>query len=422
MKSVGIIHAYPNISIITPLSNYKVILFVPLHFDKAIKEQMLCLPNVEIYEIVFEESESTITFIEGISKRLKIYSFLPLYEGGIILSALVSQRLNLGFYSLPSVMASRNKYFLKLALEYANISIPKSIPVFEYTPYGSLIEKLGSKIILKIVDSMNSQSVTVVKTESEYERSLKDIFDYISTDNKSTEVDRNRFCYGKDEIKVIAQEFCNGKEVNLDIIAVKGEYYPLGIFEKASTNGPFFPETMSLYPSSLTETEKMDIIDLAKKAIRAIGVVSGVAHVEIRFNNNKPMVLDVGLRPGGAYTVKAINSLYGLNLINVISNVMCNDLSSFISPKLKNDTAILYGGIVLSSRGNVNQISGVDILTTLSSVKDYNVLVKEGDYVVPPPFSSQPHFCYYYLESSDVTEVTSTHELINKTIEISIGE
>ena len=109
---------------------------------------------------------------------------------------------------------------------------------------------------------MNSQAVMTVNDEESYQRALKDIFEYLEKDEVVT--DRNRFCYGQDEIKVIAQEFCQGKEVNIDFLIRNQNVISLGIFEKAITKGPYFPETKSFFPSTLTKQEEEQIVSSIK--------------------------------------------------------------------------------------------------------------------------------------------------------------
>lgn len=416
--NIGIIHAYPNEDILLSLKDYYVHLFIPWKDRMALIDKFSQLHHVKIHPVIFKESPETIKEIVEISKLHEIKCFLPLYEGGILISSLVSLELNLPFYTLASSLASRNKYYLKLIMQAAFIPVPESIPIYSYTPYKYVQQLLGDKVVLKIVDSMNSQAVIVVNNEQDYTKYINEIFHYLETENLDSAVDRNRFCYGKDHVKVIAQEYCDGKEVNLDVLVKEKQVVPLGIFEKAATKGPFFPESMSFYPSTLNKEQRDEIVAIATRAVNAMQIINGVAHIEIRYKGNTPKLLDMGLRPGGAYTIKAINELCNIDLILEIAKIVIGTGNSF-NKQVSDDEAILYGGIIFNNTGIVKNISGFDKLV-ISDLKEIRVLAREGDRVVAPPFSSQPHLCYYYLRGNEISRLLEAHKLIQDTIGIQI--
>ncbi|MDK2802076.1 MAG: ATP-grasp domain-containing protein [Oscillospiraceae bacterium] len=416
--NLGIIHAYPNDDIVISLKDYYLHLFVPIKDGMVLIEKYKKFYNVKVYPINFDGGDETVRKIIEISKLVDLKCFLPLYEGGIIMSSLVSLELGLPFYSLTSSIASRNKYFLKLIMQSSFISTPESIPIYIHTPYKYLQQLLGDKIILKIVDSMNSQAVIIVNNEEEYLKYTEEIFEYLETESLNSEVDRNRFCYGKDSVKVIAQEFCDGKEVNLDVLVCDGKVTYLGIFEKADTKGPFFPESMSFYPSTLNDIQQKDIFDLSRRAVEAMQIINGIAHIEIRYKGDNPKLIDMGLRPGGAYTIRAIKELYNIDIILMVAKLMLESINP-VNIKLKDDVAILYGGIIFGKSGIIKNIDGLSTIS-IPDMKELRILSKKGDRVVAPPFSSQPHLCYYYLQGNHIIELFKGHSLIQDTIKVEI--
>ena len=81
-------------------------------------------------------------------KTYDIEMFLPLYEGGILLSAMVSTKANLNFYSIPTALASRNKYYLKQVMQLYGVPVPNSVPVYRFTPYSYISNIIGENFIL----------------------------------------------------------------------------------------------------------------------------------------------------------------------------------------------------------------------------------------------------------------------------------
>ncbi|MEZ3515623.1 MAG: ATP-grasp domain-containing protein [Lachnospiraceae bacterium] len=414
MKAIGIIHAYPGKEILQALNEYEIHLFVPNGYGIKTDNER----NAYIHEVELSETDECVNIIFEVVKTYDIEMFLPLYEGGILLSAMVSTKANLNFYSIPTALASRNKYYLKQVMQLYGVPVPNSVPVYRFTPYSYISNIIGENFILKIVDSMNSQAVMLIKTEEEYNKNVKKLFGYLECEDITQSIDRNRFCYGKDDVKVIAQEYCSGAEVNVDVMICGKEKYTLGIFQKADTKGPFFPETMSYYPSDLAEEVETHIIQNAIKACEALDIRAGVVHVEFRMKDTVPCLLDMGLRPGGAYTVQAIEEITGVNVIKQMTDIFLKGICGKVEKK--NDVSIIYGGIVFEESGKINRIEGLEGLEQIEGLRHFKQLANVGDLVVSPPFSAQPHFCYYYISGESIMANKEQHYKLQEMIKINI--
>ncbi|NER48990.1 MAG: ATP-grasp domain-containing protein, partial [Symploca sp. SIO1A3] len=221
-------------------------------------------------------------------------------------------------------------------------------------------------------------------------------------------------------IKIIAQEYCPGTEVAVDCIVTNGKSQILGIFEKAQATGPYFAEKMSISPTSLNRGEVEQISQIAADAVLALTAdKSSAGHVEIRFTKEGPKVLEAGLRPGGAYTVAAVEYLTGINpYIELLKVLLGNDISVVQS----NEKAILYGGIVIPKSGVLTSIQGLDIFESISELLDVKILNQPGEQVYCLPESAQPHFAYYLIGGASREEVLDKHHLIQASIHLEIAD
>lgn len=421
--NLGIIHIYPDESMVNELSkDNNIYLFLPMDVFSTYKSLEVKYDNLTLIGLEnFGSKECTNKVFEyAVSRSIDV--FLPLYEGGLVMSSIVSGKMNLPFYSLSSVLSTRNKYLLSELLSYSETSCPETIPVYNDTKYRGCKELLGESFILKISDSMNSQGVVKIRSQEDFEKYKEILFSYIQRD-KGVSNDRNVFSYGKTKTKLIAQKLCEGREFNVDVLICDGGIIELGIFEKANSTGPFYPESSSHYPATLKESELKEIEKGIKDCISALDLRFGVAHLEFRYedSNNKSLkVLDVGLRPGGAYTVKAVGDIFGIKYRRIITEIMLSKGKTFPSLS-KQQLAILYGGIIYHDDGVVEDISGVEDVMMMDNVKDFRQLNEIGDFVKAPPLSAQPHFCYYYLVSDTAESLLKSHEYVQNKIKIRIG-
>lgn len=74
----------------------------------------------------------------------------------------------------------------------------------------------------------------------------------------------------------------------MEIISIDGYAHVLQVTDKLTTGAPHFVEMGHSQPSSLGEENVKAIRDLAKRAVKAVGIENGPAHVEIMLTENGP--------------------------------------------------------------------------------------------------------------------------------------
>lgn len=344
---------------------------------------------------------------------------VPFHEGTTGLAARVATRLGLPGNPVAAADASRNKHRAYEAWVRAGVPVPRTVPVKDSEGWRLVERELGYPCVIKLADSMNSQGVGLVRSRAEfvsYHSRLRALLDRpVSLDLLD---DRNRMAYGRGEVKIIAQEFCPGVEVGVDLLYRDGVVITLGVFEKAPAHGPTFAETMSISPTSLGEAGEAELASIAGRAVAALGGTCGAAHVEIRLGHDGPRVLEAGLRPGGGYTMQAIERMTGINVPVTMANVLAGD--SLPAPPTRRG-ATLYGGIVYPTSGILRRATGLEVLESTPGVIAYSVLHRPGDRVYALPESAQPHFVYYLVEAKDRVEALARHGRIQQAITIEVA-
>ncbi|MBC6417830.1 MAG: ATP-grasp domain-containing protein [Prochloron sp. SP5CPC1] len=422
MKSpvrVGIIHAYPNTYLIESLqkaANCQIVLFVPqkpvfnISAIEAVIEVPLYNPSLVVKKVLDYHREKPFD------------ALLPVYEGATAITAKSAEVLGLPGVKVKAAEASRNKYFSYSCWEKNGIPVPLTVPISEPQEGWKEIEAhLGYPVMVKLADSMNSQGVIKVTSRDDYQTAVERLLKMLARPiDSDLQTDRNRLAYGTEDIKIIAQEFCPGTEVGVDCLVANGKDHILGIFEKAPATGPYFAETMSVAPTSLNNNDVEKVSKIAADAVLAL-ISEGIsaAHVEIRFTEDGPKVLEAGLRPGGAYTVAAVEYLTGINSYGALLDVL---LGNNIGTVKINSKAVLYGGITIPKSGVIQSARGLEVFDQVSGLLDVQVLNKIGDKVYALPESAQPHFAYYLIGSSSREEVLDKHHLIQNSIQLEISD
>ncbi len=418
-KVVGVIHAYPSPALVNSLADdgWKIALVVPPHLAESplVNHQAI----IDTTFVDFSQASDVIKAACESHQRCPWTIVIPVNEGCVDICAAVAERLELAGNSVTAAETSRNKAKAYQAFNKANVSHPISLELHSKSQCESLAAELNYPMIVKLSSSMNSQGVIRVNDADEFLRETGQLFMLLQNNDSATpEEDRNAWAYiGKDAC-VVVQPFMDGVEINLDLLFNGDDVVVMGIFEKAPLTGPWFAELYSFAPTRLSESYQQQAIKLAIDAVKALGASIGAAHVEIRFKGDKPYVLEVGLRPGGGYTVESYEHLTGINIWKALATLLANGELPVIEQR--KTTGILYGGTLFPRTGKLESIRGVDQVKALPQVLDYVQLADEGDNVFVMPESAQPHFAYYLLEDESADNVLALYNEIQQMIQLDI--
>lgn len=415
---VGIIHAYPNSYLIKNLqkADCKIVLFVPK------KPSFDCSGIEAVIEVPLYDTSLIVKTVTDYHREKPFDALLPVYEGATAITAKLTEMMNLRGAKVSAAEASRNKYLSYTGWAKNGVPVPLTVPIQEPDLGWKEIEAhIGYPAIIKLADSMNSQGVIKVTSRNDYQNAVKRLVSMLQKPiDLDIQTDRNRLAYGTSSVKIIAQEFCPGIEVGVDCIFSKGDYQILGIFEKASATGPYFAESMSISPTSLGKDEVEKVSKLAADAVLALGSDQiSAAHVEIRFTETGLKVLETGLRPGGAYTVAAVEYLTGINPYLELLSVLLGNSPSKVD---RGEKAALYGGIVIPKSGILRSTHGLQIFDNITELLDFQILYRPGDRVYSLPESAQPHFAYYLVGGFSREDVLNKHYSIQNSIQIEIND
>src|SRR5918912_922680 len=96
------------------------------------------------------------------------------------------------------------------------------------------------------------------------------------------------------------ESFIPGFEMALEGLLTAGRLEVLALFDKPDPlDGPFFEETLYITPSRLQPAVQEAIVRCTEQAARALGLVHGPLHAELRINQDGPWILEVAARAIG---------------------------------------------------------------------------------------------------------------------------
>lgn len=214
--------------------------------------------------------------------------------------------------------------------------------------------------ITKPTDNAGSRGVMLVNSREE----LEDALAYSSENGRSG--------------TVIVEEYMVGPEVSVEIIVWQGVPHVLQITDKLTTGAPHFVEMGHSQPSRLPVVDQEKIKDLACRAVKAVGIDNGPAHVEIMLTKEGPKMVELGARMGGdCITTHLVPLSTGVDMIKATMDI-CLGQTPDIAPKFQKGSAIRFFDV---APGTITAIDGVEEAKNIPGVREISFTKQIGDTV-----------------------------------------
>lgn len=272
--------------------------------------------------------------------------------------AAACERLGLSGISFETAVKSTDKSEMIKAFEENGVEHPWYHIVSSVDELNSKIEKITYPCISKPTDNSGSRGVMLIQNEAE----LREAIEYSSSNGRSG--------------SVIVEEYMQGPEVSVEIITIDGEPNVLQVTDKLTTGAPHFVEMGHSQPSRLGEENLTRIRDLAKRAVKAVGIENGPAHVEIILTKDGPKMVELGARMGGdCITTHLVPLSTGIDMIEATIKIACGEKPD-IKPKFEKASAIRF---LDAPVGTITAINGVEAAEKTEGVREISLTKRIGD-------------------------------------------
>lgn len=274
--------------------------------------------------------------------------------------AYATSKLGLVGITYDTAVKATDKGEMIKAFEAAGVEHPWYFILSEINALKEVENKITYPCISKPADNAGSRGVMLVHDQGE----LKEAVAYSSSNGRKG--------------GVIIEEYLQGDEVSVEIMAIDGDIHVLQVTDKLTTGAPHFVEMGHSQPSSLGEENIKVIRDLAVRAVKIVGIENGPAHVEIMLTENGPKMIELGARMGGDnITTHLVPLSTGIDMVKATIQVALGEKPD-IEPKFENGSAIRY---FKEQHGVISNIEGVDAAEQLEGVKQVTLVKGSGDLV-----------------------------------------
>ena len=269
--------------------------------------------------------------------------------------AYACQKLGLTGISYDTALRATDKAAMIQAFAAADVAHPW----YRIAEGGKLADTPPSfPLITKPTDNSGSRGVMLVNSAEE----LRVALEYSSQNGRGGDV--------------MVEEYMQGPEVSVEIMADGGRIHVLQITDKLTTGAPHFVEMGHSQPSRLPEDTQAAIRDLATRAVQSVGIENGPAHVEIIVTKDGPKMVELGARMGGdCITSHLVPLSTGIDMVG--STIRCAlGLPMELKPSLQKGSAIRF---LSAPSGLIREISGADEAREIPGVQEVTLTKHIGD-------------------------------------------
>lgn len=293
--------------------------------------------------------------------------------------AYACERLGLRGISQETAVASTDKEAMIEAFEKAGVAHPWYV-VAEAAD-DPILDKVRFPCICKPTDNSGSRGVVLVENRKE----LASAIAYSAGNSRGG--------------RVIVEEYMVGPEVSVEVMAWDGKVHVLQITDKLTTGAPHFVEMGHSQPSRLPAETQEKIRALAEKAVKAVGIENGPAHVEMMITEEGPKMVELGARMGGdCITSHLVPLSTGIDMTKATIDISLGQTPA-LAKKQDKGSAIRFFDV---PSGTITEISGADVAREIPGVQEIVFTKQVGERVTD--IGSSTDRVGYVIAQADTAE------------------
>ncbi len=356
----------------------------------------MCLADKAIVPggLVNEEKMLTIAREEQVSGVIH-----PCSEVAMNVMGRINDEMHLHGISRETAVRATNKHLMREAFEAYGAPSPKSFCTDDVVEGYKLFQSIGGKAILKPSRNSGSRGIAEIEPGLSFEEFVF-LFDRAKGESR--------------DASVMVEQFVEGPEFSVEIIVWNGKINVLQVTDKKTTEAPYFVELGHNQPSLFPADVVTAVRDAAVKGVEALRLNDCAAHAEVKCQDGKPYIMEIGARLGGDFISTELTHLStGIDMVGAAIDVAMG-IEPFLEPLTEpQGVAIRY---FIPKPGVVRSIEGAELLNR-PDVYDAEIYVRPGD-VVREVKSSLDRSGHVIVTAASANEAISVAEYLVSSVKI----
>jgi len=399
----------PRLLLLLPTTTYRTAAFVEAARQMGVEltvasEQPSTLAAANpagFLTIDFEQPERAADAVRVFSQQYPVHGVVGVDDTTAVVAAAIATSLQLKGNPVHAAIAAADKYLQRELLAKAAVPIPRFVLRNLDEDPAAIAQAIVYPCVLKPVRLSASRGVmradnprSFVTTHGRLRAILAD------PETAATCGDRAR--------QYLIEEFIPGYEVALEGLVVNRRLHVLAVFDKPDPlDGPFFEETIYVTPSTVPAGLQAAIKDCTERAVRALGIVEGPVHAELRYNERGPWLIELAARPIGGRCSAVLKFGEGGSGKGVtLEEIIVRHALGLPIPSLRRER--LAAGVMMipiPGAGTLQEVRGLEEAKRVPLVEDVQITAHPSERLMPFPEGSRyPGFIFARGETPGVVE------------------
>ncbi|GAA0675637.1 ATP-grasp domain-containing protein [Kitasatospora atroaurantiaca] len=288
---------------------------------------------------------------------------LGLGEHQVMAAALVGHYLGLPGPGLGAAVVSRNKALQRARFSSAGLPQPEFLVADSLAEAG---EWAGARfpVVLKPLGGSGSSGVELVRDRAAYAEAVE---------------------HRAHDGRLLVESAARGPEYSWEGLVREGKVLLGNITAKETTGPPHFVETAHRVGGAPAHVERAGQ-QLGRDVVAALGLDTGIAHLEFRMTSAGPVIMEVAVRTPGDSIMDAVGLVHGLDMYEALVRLALG------MPVPAVERAVPHGRSAslfpLARPGRVTAVTGLAEVREHPGVARVFVGVRPGDTVRPTTCSA----------------------------------
>lgn len=311
-------------------------------------------------------------------------------EPQVLAAALIQDELALPGPSLRAAVLSRNKALQRARFAAAGIGQPDYLVTDRLAAAQEWVSA-RLPVVIKPLSEAGSAGVEHVPDVEAY---------------------REAAARRSSEGRLLVEQAVTGPEYSWEALVRDGKVWFANLTAKETTGPPHFVEVAHRTAAKVDEADQAIVTCLGAAVIDAIGMRTGIVHLEFRLSPNGPAVMEVAVRTPGDYLMDLLGLTYGVDWFELVLRAALGwELPQ--PPPCPVRYAASY--LPVAPAGTVIAVEGLADVLAHPCVVDASVGVSPGDHL-PPARSSRHRVGQVVLAAGDPEELDAALEAVRRTL------
>ncbi|MFG2328772.1 ATP-grasp domain-containing protein [Streptomyces sp. NPDC048604] len=216
------------------------------------------------------------------------------------------------------------------------------------------------------------------------------------------------------ERPILVEQAVEGPEYSWEALVRDGEVWFANVTAKTTTGAPHFVELEHRAAAPLPPADAERVAALGRAVLDAIGMRTGIVHLEFRLTSEGPAVMEVAVRTPGDYIMELCSLTYGIDWFEMVVRLAVGaELPAPPEGPVRHAASLF----VVSDPGEVVALDGLDEVRAHPAVVDAAFRVSVGD-TVGRTSSSLQRTAYAVLAADSAEELEEAIAFTRRTLSI----